>query len=158
MGTDNSSHWQATLTPHRSLTPNGFLTVIGIVAAANFAVGVMFVTIGAWPVTGFAALDVLLLWWAFRKNFADARRAERISITEHDVVLEWFHENEPKNKLRLVRRWVRVNLEEDQERELIGRLSLLSGGSKVYIGDFLAPEERRSLAQALRAALAVPNI
>lgn len=158
MGTSNSKAWQATLTPHRSLTRQGFLAVMILVAAVNLLVGGLFMAIGAWPVAGFAGLDVLIIWWAFRVNFADGRQLERISITEHELVLDRIRKDMPQEQQRFVRRWVRVELEEDRERELIGRLLLVSGATTVSIGDFLAPEERKTLASALKSALAIPRI
>ena len=158
MDASNSKAWQATLTPHRSLTREGFIVVMILVVAVNLVVGGMFMAIGAWPVAGFAGLDVLLVWWAFKANFADARQLERISITEHELVFDRLqHKREPERQ-RFVRRWVRVELEEDRERELIGRLLLVSGAKRVSVGDFLAPEERKTLASALQAALDVPRI
>jgi uncharacterized membrane protein len=158
MGPSNNKAWQATLTPHRSLTRQGFLGVMILVAAVNLLVGGLFMAIGAWPVAGFAGLDVLIIWWAFRVNFADGRQLERISITEHELVLDRIRKDMPQEQQRFVRRWVRVELEEDRERELIGRLLLVSGATTVSIGDFLAPEERKTLASALKSALAIPRI
>ena len=158
MDAGNTKPWQAILTPHRSLSKHGFLMVMGIVVVVNLSVGALFAAIGAWPVAGFAGLDVLLVWWAFRANFADARQEERISITSHEVILDQRRGSDPPRQLRLVRRWVRVELDEDQERELIGRLSLVSGRTRVAVGEFLAPEERKSLAEALRRAVAIPRI
>jgi len=57
-----------------------------------------------------------------------------------------------------VRRWVRVELEEDRDRELIGSLLLVSGRTRVVVGEFLAPDERKTLATALKSALAIPRI
>ncbi len=150
--------WQATLMPHRSLTRAGFLLIMGLVIMINLVVGGLFMVVGAWPVAAFAGLDVLLVWWAFRVNFADARQVERISITEHELVLDRQSGNRPPEQQRFVRRWVRVELEEDHERELIGRLSLVSGAVRGAVGDFLAPQERKTLADALRSALAIPRI
>ena len=158
MDASNSKGWEATLTPHRSLTRQGFLLVMMLVAAVNLVVGGLFMAIGAWPVAGFAGLDVLIIWWAFRANFADARRMERISITEHELVFDRLRENRPPEPQRVVRRWVRVELEEDRERELIGRLMLVSGASRISVGEFLGPEERKTLAAALKSALAIPRI
>lgn len=158
MDASNSKAWQATLTPHRSLTRQGFLAVMMLVAVVNLVVGGLFMAIGAWPVAGFAGLDVLIIWWAFRANFADARQMERIRITEHELVLDRMRKDKPKEQQRFVRRWVRVELEEDRQRELIGRLLLVSGATRVSIGDFLAPEERKTLASALKSALAIPRI
>jgi uncharacterized membrane protein len=83
---------------------------------------------------------------------------ERIQVTEHEVVLDRLRANRPPEQQRFVRRWVRVELEEDRERELIGRLSLVSGQTRVALGDFLSPDERKTLAHALRSALAIPRI
>lgn len=154
----NSKLWQATLTPHRSLTREGFLLLMGLVVLVNLVVAGMFVALGAWPIAGFAGLDVLLVWWAFRANFADARKLERISITEHELVLDRESEMHPPQQQRFVRRWVKIELEEDRERELIGSLLLISGRTRVAVGEFLAPEERKTLAEALKAALAIPRI
>jgi uncharacterized membrane protein len=134
------------------------LVVMVLVVSVNLVVGGLFVALGAWPVMGFAGLDVLLVWWAFRANFAAARRAERISITDHELVVEMLREHHPPEEQRFTRRWVRVELQEDEGRELIGRLSLVSGHRRVHVGDFLAPDERKSLARALRFALAAPRI
>lgn len=134
----NSKVWQATLTPHRSLTRQGFFALMGLVVAVNLVVAGMFVALGAWPIAGFAGLDVLLIWWAFRVNFADARKLERISITEHELVLDRLSEKYPPQQQRFVRRWVRVELEEDHDRELIGSLLLVSGRTRVAVGEFLA--------------------
>jgi uncharacterized membrane protein len=158
MDRSNTKPWQAILTPHRSLTKQGFLMVMGFVVAVNLVVGALFMAIGAWPVAGFAGLDVLLIWWAFTANFADARRMERISITDHELVFDRLRGNKPPEQQRFVRRWVRVELEEDAERELIGRLSIVSGQVRLTVGDFLGPEERKTLAAALRNALAIPRI
>lgn len=154
----NSKVWQATLTPHRSLNRQGFFVLMGLVILVNLIVAGMFVALGAWPIAGFAGLDVALVWWAFRVNFADARRLERISITEHELVLDRLSEKHPPQQQRFVRRWVRVELEEDRERELIGSLLLVSGRTRVAVGEFLAPEERKTLAGALKSALAIPRI
>ena len=154
----NSKVWQATLTPHRSLTREGFFALMGLVVVVNLVVAGMFVALGAWPIAGFAGLDVFLFWWAFKANFADARKLERISITEHELVFERESERHPPQQQRFVRRWVRVELQEDRERELIGSLLLVSGRTCVAVGEFLAPEERKTLADALKAALAIPRI
>ena len=158
MDTGNSKAWQATLTPHRSLTRQGFLAVMLIVVAVNLVVGGLFVALGAWPVAGFAGLDILIIWWAFHANFADARQMEQISITDHELILDKLRKDKAQEQQRFVRRWVRVELEEDRERELIGRLLLVSGGRRVPVGEFLAPEERKTLAEALKSALAIPRI
>lgn len=152
----NSKTWAVTLTPHRSLGRGGFLAIMLVIAAVNFAIGLSFYLLGAWPVAGFAGLDVALIWWAFRANFATARRAERIEITPHELVLERQAYGRKSQIIRFLRRWLRVELDMDRDRDLIGGLYLLSHGSRTEIGKFLAPHERKELAAALRSALASP--
>ncbi len=158
MERSNPNCWRATLTPHRSLSRQGFVAVMAAIVAINLAAGIVFAVIGAWPVSGFMGLDVALVWWAFRANFAAARQAERIEITEHELVVEHLAEGRTRRERRFVRRWVRVELEEDRDRELIGRLFLASHGLHTEIGRFLAPAERLELARELKSALARPHI
>jgi uncharacterized membrane protein len=146
--------WSVTLTPHRSLTREGFVALMALVVLLNFAGGLLFMVAGAWPVSGFMGLDVLLIWWAFRRNFADARKAEHIRI-EGDLVTLQRHT--PKGDLErheFNRRWLRVELEFDEAREIVGRLLLSYRGVLTEIGSFLGAEERQSLSKALRRALA----
>ena len=149
--------WGATLTPHRSLSPKGFVILMSVIVGLNLTVGMFFFVIGAWPVVGFMGLDVALIWWAFRANFADARRAEHIEITSDELVLRRLAEDRPAQEQRFARRWVRVELEEDQERELIGPLYLRFGGKRTEIASFLGAQERLSFANALKAALINPQ-
>lgn len=149
--------WRATLTPHRSLSREGFVILMSVIAGFNFTVGLFFYVIGAWPVVGFMGLDVALIWWAFRANFADARRAEHIEITSDELVLRRLREDRPAQEQRFARQWVRVELEEDRERELVGPLYLRFGGKRTEIASFLGAQERLSFANALKAALINPH-
>jgi uncharacterized membrane protein len=154
MERSNPKNWVVILTPHRSLTRRGFLIIMSLIATLNFAAGIVFYSIGAWPVIGFCGFDVMLIWWAFHANFADARRGERIEITETELILEAHAKGRVFPQQRFNRRWVQVELQVDEERELVGSLFLRSHGLRTEIGHFLAPGERKQLALALRAALA----
>lgn len=150
----NSTMWSATLTPNRSLGWRGFFVLMAVVIALNAGVSLYFYVKGAWPIVGFMGLDVALLWWAMSRNFADARVAERLEITEHELILRRREAKKPETERRFVRRWVRIELDEDRERELVGSLYLRFKGERVEVGRFLAPSERKVLAGALRLALA----
>ena len=157
MDDSNTKTWRATLTPHRSLSREGFTVLMSVIAGMSFAIGLFFYLIGAWPVVGFMGLDVALIWWAFRANFAAGRQAEHIEITGHELVLERIAERRPPQVIRFMRRWVRVELEEDRERELIGPLYLRFRGKRTEIARFLGAQERLAFAQALKVALTNPN-
>jgi uncharacterized membrane protein len=142
-----------TLTPHRSLSRQGFLVVMTVVAVLNLIAGALFYALGAWPVLGFLGLDVALMWWAFKRNFADAARAEQIRASGDFVTLSRFGLDGSKEDTVFNRRWLRVHIEYDEIREMSGRLYLRSHGVSHEIASFLGAEERQSLAKALRRAL-----
>ena len=54
--------FSAVLTPHRSLSPAGFVYLMAIAGGISFITGMVFLLAGAWPVLGFCGLDVLLLY------------------------------------------------------------------------------------------------
>jgi len=153
MDDGNRQNFEAILTPHRSLSRQGFIVLMAVIIGVNFAAGAFFAMAGAWPIAGFAGLDVLLVWWAFRRNFADGRRAERIALTPHELVLERISDRAPAEEIRFLRRFLRVELEEDHDRALIGSLFLRAGPERIEIGRFLSPEERKGFSHALQTAL-----
>jgi uncharacterized membrane protein len=154
MEESKSRRWSVTLTPHRSLSREGFIALIAILVLINFAGGMLFIVAGAWPISGFMGLDVVLVWWAFRRNYADADKAERIVVDNDLVTLQRRSVQGTRETLEFNRRWLKVELEYDQAREMVGRLLLIYRGGLIEVGSFLGGEERRSLSKALRAALA----
>jgi uncharacterized membrane protein len=103
-------------------------------------------------------LDVALVWWAFRLNYARANARELIEVTEHELILDREVRGQRLEQRRFTRGWVKVELEEDRERDLIGRLFLRSRGARTEIGGFLSPAERKSFAAALNEALVTPRL
>ena len=75
------------LTPHRSLGPNGFVLLMALVSFISFVAGVIFWLAGAWPVVGFFGLDVLLIYGAFKLNYAAARIYETVDITDRELLV-----------------------------------------------------------------------
>ncbi|MFW6028542.1 MAG: DUF2244 domain-containing protein [bacterium] len=155
--TDGDIEFSAALRPHRSLSPRGFALLMGVLGGACLILGGFFLAIGAWPVFGFLGLDVLLVYLAFRRNFADAEVREVVEVTDHEVVLYNARPAQPVSERRFPRAWVRVDLDEDHERELIGSLALVYAGRRTEFASFLGPEERKSLATALKTAVAQPR-
>ena len=144
--------FSALLTPHRSLNRTGFVVLMTFVCVISFIAGFAFWLMGAWPILGFFALDVLLIYWAFKVNFRRAKAVEEISVTPSELrvrrvshrghVVEWV-----LNPL-----WVQLDQTVHEEFG-IERLYLVSRGRRVSIASFLNPEEKASFAKALIAAL-----
>lgn len=145
--------FSATLTPHRSLGPTGFLILMACLGGASFATGVVFILLGAWPVFGFLGLDVLLVYLAFRINYRAARAREEVTVTPSELTVRKIS---PRGRLR--QEWsanpLWVRLQQDVHEEFgVERLLLISRGERLAIAGFLSPKEKKSFAEALGHAL-----
>ena len=158
MNGDNADHDQpaifsATLTPHRSLSPTGFLIVMACLGGASFATGVVFVVLGAWPVLGFLGLDVLLVYLAFRANYRAAKSYEQVIVTPSELTVRKVT---PRGRVR--EEWTAnplwVRLQQDVHEEFgVERLLLISRGRRIVVAGDLGPDEKLSFAKALSQAL-----
>jgi uncharacterized membrane protein len=146
--------FRAVLTPNRWFSRRGLVALWGLVAAIDLITGTIFFLAGAWPVPIFLLWSVVLLGLALRLNTVSGQAMEIVELTPAELVLRRFFQGRTRGEQRFPRAWVKVELEEDRERELIGRLLLRSHGLLAEVGAFLSPEERKSLAFALRTALA----
>jgi uncharacterized membrane protein len=144
--------FSAILTPHRSLSPAGFLVFMLVLGGMSFASGMVFLIHGAWPVFGFFGLDVLLVYWAFRTNYRVARAYEQVTVTASELRLRKVSHHGHVSQWTLNPLWVR--LDQDVHEEFgIERLFLVAQGRRLPIGGFLGPAEKASFAHALAAAL-----
>jgi uncharacterized membrane protein len=123
-----------------------------VLGGVSLAVGIGFVSIGAWPVVGFFGLDVALIYLAFRLNYRSARRSEILRLAGDAFTVERISVRGERRTWRFQPFWLRVVLDErDADRN---RLFVTSHGRFLAIGDFLAPAARRDLAATIRDALA----
>ena len=144
--------FSAVITPHRSLTPRGFLILMLCLGALSFVSGVIFVSIGAWPVFGFFGLDVLLVYVAFRANFRSARGYEQVKVTPSELTVRKVSHRGGVREWTLNPLWVRLERIVHEEFG-IERLFLVSRGRRLTIAAALSPDEKASFAHALSNAL-----
>ena len=144
--------FSAVITPHRSLSPRGFLILMLCLGAVSFVSGVVFVSMGAWPVCGFFGLDVLLVYVAFRANFRAARAYEEVTITASELTVRKVSQRGGVREWTLNPLWVRLERIVHEEFG-IERLFLVSQGRRLSIAGCLGAHEKKSLAKALSAAL-----
>ncbi|MGH6767898.1 MAG: DUF2244 domain-containing protein [Xanthobacteraceae bacterium] len=145
--------FSAVLTPHRSLSPRGFLIFMAVLGGFSFVTGMVFLIAGAWPVFGFLGLDVLVVWWAFRLNYRSARAYELVTVTPSELTVRKVNHYGRMREWTLNPVWVR--LQRDMHEEFgLQRLFLESRGRQLTIAGFLPPKEKESFALALSGALA----
>jgi uncharacterized membrane protein len=142
----------ARLTPHRSLSRAGFLLLMAVLGGVSFAAGMVFLVLGAWPVFGFFGLDVLLVYWAFRANYRDARAYEDVMVTTSELRVRKVSPRGQVSEWLFNPVWAKLDYEIDEEFGL-QRLYLVSRGRRLPIASLLPPQEKESFAAALAAAM-----
>ncbi|PPC86824.1 MAG: hypothetical protein CTY31_05795 [Hyphomicrobium sp.] len=140
------------LHPHRSLSPRGFLILMGLIGVVSFIIGLAFAMIGAWPVMGFFGLDAALIYWAFKLNYRSGRLYETVQVSPDILKLTRVHPSGREEKFEFNPYWARVRLSTDRPD---GRTSirLAAQGREVLFGQFLTDDERRAFADVLSDAL-----
>lgn len=144
--------FSATLMPHRSLGPDGFLILMGILSGISFLTGLAFAWIGAWPVMAFLGLDVLIVYLAFKLNYRSGRLYEQVEIDRETVTLTRVYPTGRSESYQFSAYWARVLLSVGADGRSDMRLA--SHGREIPFGRFLTNEERENFAQALKDALA----
>ena len=124
----------------------GLGTVLG-------AVGLVFLSLGAWPVAGFCGLELLLVWGALALHRRAGRRRETVRLGADALVVTRIDPNGRRAVWRFEPGWLRVEVEPRRDGD--DRLVLASHGRRLAIGRFLTPAERRDFASRLRRALAL---
>ncbi len=138
------------LRPRRSLSRGGFWLLMALTGVACGIGAAVFLAFGAWPVSGFFGLDIVLLYGAFRLSYRTGRSRETLRLTRETLTVRRIS---PAGRIEawiFQPYWLRVELAESRRH---GRLTLLSHGRRLTVGAFLSPQERADLAVALRAAL-----
>jgi len=143
--------FRAVLTPHRSLSAEGFRILMIILGGIGFSTGTLFMALGAWPVLAFFGLAVLILYIAFQINYRAGRLYETLDLTPASLVLTRVHPSGRQERFDCNPYWARVNLREWPDGRTA--LSIVSRGTELAFGAFLTDDERRDLASALRDAL-----
>jgi uncharacterized membrane protein len=144
--------FSAVITPHRSLSPTGFLIFMICLGGLSFLSGMAFVLMGAWPVCGFFGLDVLLVYVAFRASYRSGRAYEEVSVTASELTVRRVNHRGGVREFTLNPLWVRLDRVTHEEFG-IERLFLVSHGREFPIAGFLGPDEKASFARALTNAL-----
>jgi uncharacterized membrane protein len=151
MSTGTDVFFERVLLPHRSLPPNGFHILMLLLGLVSLALGIGFVSIGAWPVLGFFGLDVLLVYIAFRLSYRSARQREILRLAGEEFTVERIDIYGERQVWRFQPFWLRVILLERPDES--NRLLLASHGRTLPIADFLGAPMRRELADTLRSVL-----
>jgi uncharacterized membrane protein len=143
--------FRAVLRPHRSLGPQGFIVVMGLLAGVSFAAGLVFTLMGAWPVFAVFGLDVALVYLAFKLSYRSGRAYEVVELTPDHLTLTKVDPAGRRQSVDFNPYWVRVELNEKPDGRTDLQLALRQQHHS--FGHCLNDDEKRDFASALQTAL-----
>jgi uncharacterized membrane protein len=156
---DNAVLFRRVLRPHRSAGGMMLFRVLLLVAMALTTLSMTFIALGAWPVSGFLGLELVLLGGAFWLNEQRLRTHETIDLTNHVLIVERIDARGRRQRWTFQPYWLRLRAVERDGRRT--GLELRSHGHSLVVGAFLTPEEitelGRTLGMALRQLSAPPT-
>jgi uncharacterized membrane protein len=136
-----------------SLGSRGRWQIFAALCTVSFGLALGFAAFGAWLVLPYSALEMLVLYLAFRWIGRHAADWERVSIRGDRVLIERQRAG-ILTRHEFNRCWTRLEADPG-EFSRAPRLTLCSAGERVPFGDDLPAPERESAAKSLRRALAV---
>lgn len=140
------------LTPHKSLTPQGFVWFIGVTAALISLP--LFSILGTgvfWALLPFILAAVAGIWWALQRSWRAMDVYEDLILWDDLVRLE-RHEPKGSRDWEANPHWVRPVLH-TKGGPVPNYLTLQGGGREVELGAFLTPPERVELRDTLEREL-----
>ena len=139
------------LRPHRSAGGIVLFRVLLLLAMALTALSMTFIALGAWPVSGFLGLELVLLAGAFWLSERRLRTHETIDLTESVLIVERIDGRGRRQRWTFQPHWLRLRTL-DRDGRSVG-LELRSHGHSLVVGAFLTPDEIAELGRTLGDAL-----
>ncbi len=145
-------YMDAVITPNRSLSERGAITLITVVTVLNCASAAVFALMGANLIPFFLAADVIAVAVAIAASFHAARQVERVQVTARDVRIIYETPKWTRVVWESPTAFTRVVPEVEDER-VVG-LQLALSGRAAPVAAALSPPERGEFAKALQRAIA----
>lgn len=142
----------ARLTPHRSLSRRGVRIVVGLAVALLLLPGIVFYTLGAWPVGVFMLLGVIALYAALSWSLRDGRRFEEVTLWADRLEIRRVAPGGEVTTESFKPFFVRLRITRDFD-ERVTEIALDIEANRVVVGAFLNPDDKASFAQAFGTAL-----
>ena len=144
-------HFEAVITPHRSLGRRGFRVLVAAILLLSGAVTAGLWWLGAWPAVGINGAEILLALLLLRWNARQARACEMLLLSDLGLRVVRVDARGRRQERVLPAAWLRVLLQERQGRA--PGLYLLARDAHVEVAQALGEAEKRDLAAALHDAL-----
>jgi uncharacterized membrane protein len=143
-----TAEYVVTARRNNSLSASGRQLVFVFILCVSLGIATGFyVVFDAWPVLPYSAIEMTVLYFAFRYMDRHAADFERITIRGGTVAIE-SQDGPHVKRLELNRHWAKVVCDEEGSR-----VALRSHGREIAVGRHLCEERRLGLARELTREL-----
>jgi len=149
---EQKPHFSAVLTPYRALDQKGVNVVLIITCLLAAIPGLVFFSLGAWPIVGFLGLDVALLYWGLTHSRQEVNGFEEITLFSDQLDIRRVSSKGRETHHQLNPFWIKLEVVRDFE-DRVTDIVLRSKNQTLKIGAFLNPEDKRTFAVAFANAL-----
>ena len=142
--------------PRRSLGKLGFRILMSVIVLLSAGIGIMFYKIGAWPVSGFFGLDVILIYTAFKIHYQHGKAAEMIKLTDSELIISRIDHKGRRKDTSYNSYWVNLRMAcPPNVPKHVGEtfIEARSHGKGTFFGTFITQEHRNELILSLKQAL-----
>lgn len=135
--------------PNKSLTLFTFIVFFLFFSTTTVIASLYFTIIGAWPVSFFLILDLLFLFYAFKRYRKTSKIYDRIILNDKLFIINVNKHGERCEKV-IEPTWLRLKIYSNRKKQY---LSIISKGKAVNVGNFLNIKELADLAKIIKQAL-----
>ena len=122
-----------------------------ILGGFGFVISGSFMVFGAWPVVGFMALDVLLIYIVFEAQYRRSDRGQEITISNDKIEIKYFKAGTCVKTILLNKYWAKLEHLNSSNRQ--SKIVFSSHGRFSEIGEFLSLKEKQKLVAHLKPLL-----
>ncbi len=149
----DTSHWELSLWPYRSLLRKDFVLFIGGTAAlVSLPLLTLLGQAVLWGLLPFFGLMIAGVWYALHVSYRRGEVLEELRVDDTHAHLTRFNPKGDRQEWHANRYWVTVHLH-PKGGPVENYITLRGGDREVEIGAFLDAEDRLALYDELKAAL-----
>ncbi len=147
----NKKYLDLVIYPNCSLSIKSIIFLAAIFIILSTFISLYFINNGAWPVGIFLFIDLFIILFAFRLNYRQSQKYERIIITD-SIFIKKINFKGKEYSIKIEPSWLRLKVCCHNNS---GHLEIISKGKAQIIGNYLNVSELKNLAKEIKKALII---
>lgn len=147
----NKNYLDLIIYPNKSLSLKSLLFLALVFTMLSLFISLYFISNGAWPVGAFLFLDLFIILLAFKINYRNSKKCERIILNEK-LFIKKINFKGIEKTIKIEPSWLRLKV---KCKNNSGHLEIISKGKSQIIGNYLNVVELKKLAKEIKKALII---